>query len=502
MTLILFVYVPDTACAVPCCIAYGVGIVSFIHFLWSVWRCLVLMNADKSSRLSFVYPYADFGGLAGILIVSMKLKTWLLMPLIAAGITACEYDDSALKADVDNLKDRITALEEQVNHMNEDIVSLQDIIRSLDQQIGIAGVEENTDGYTLHFTDGTTVSLHNGKDGADGTDAPVIGTAEENGIAYWTLTANGQTDWLTDEAGNRLPVTGTSGITPLLSIDKEGYWTVSYDGGNTYAQITGPEGKPIQATGKDGTSGSDGADGKDAPVIGIAQENGIYYWTLTTGEETTWLTDEAGNKLPVTGASGITPLLSIDDEGYWTVSYDGGNTYTQITDTQGNPVQAVGKDGADGEDGTDGTPGTPGSDGDSFFQSVTQDSEKVILVLTDGTVIHLPKAKAFGISFAQTENIPLDEDGVTLPYTITGADADTQVRAFVSKGNLEVTLSEGSIFVKPQSDASVDGSEVIVLLFNKEKTITTLLTFTDAPQDINADGSTEDYEVEEGTWDE
>ena len=445
---------------------------------------------------------ADFGGLAGILIVSMKLKTWLLMPLIAAGITACEYDDSALKADVDNLKDRITALEEQVNHMNEDIVSLQDIIRSLDQQIGIAGVEENTDGYTLHFTDGTTVSLHNGKDGADGTDAPVIGTAEENGIAYWTLTANGQTDWLTDEAGNRLPVTGTSGITPLLSIDKEGYWTVSYDGGNTYAQITGPEGKPIQATGKDGTSGSDGADGKDAPVIGIAQENGIYYWTLTTGEETTWLTDEAGNKLPVTGASGITPLLSIDDEGYWTVSYDGGNTYTQITDTQGNPVQAVGKDGADGEDGTDGTPGTPGSDGDSFFQSVTQDSEKVILVLTDGTVIHLPKAKAFGISFVQTENIPLDEDGVTLPYTITGADADTQVRAFVSKGNLEVTLSEGSIFVKPQSDASVDGSEVIVLLFNKEKTITTLLTFTDAPQDINADGSTEDYEVEEGTWDE
>ena len=502
MTLILFVYVPDTARAVPCCIAYGVGIVSFIHFLWSVWRCLVLMNADKSSRLSFVYPYADFGGLAGILIVSMKLKTWLLMPLIAAGITACEYDDSALKADVDNLKDRITALEEQVNHMNEDIVSLQDIIRSLDQQIGIAGVEENTDGYTLHFTDGTTVSLHNGKDGADGTDAPVIGTAEENGIAYWTLTANGQTDWLTDEAGNRLPVTGTSGITPLLSIDKEGYWTVSYDGGNTYAQITGPEGKPIQATGKDGTSGSDGADGKDAPVIGIAQENGIYYWTLTTGEETTWMTDEAGNKLPVTGASGITPLLSIDDEGYWTVSYDGGNTYTQITDTQGNPVQAVGKDGADGEDGTDGTPGTPGSDGDSFFQSVTQDSEKVILVLTDGTVIHLPKAKAFGISFAQTENIPLDEDGVTLPYTITGADADTQVRAFVSKGNLEVTLSEGSIFIKPQSDASVDGSEVIVLLFNKEKTITTLLTFTDAPQDINADGSTEDYEVEEGTWDE
>lgn len=436
------------------------------------------------------------------------------MPLIALGVTACEYDDSALKADVNDLKDRITALEGQVNQMNEDIASLQDIINALDRQIGITQVEQNADGYTLHFTDGTDISLHNGKDGADGTPAPVIGTAEENGVRYWTLTSGGETSWLTDEAGNKLPVSGTSGITPLLSIDKEGYWTVSYDGGKTYTQITDTDGKPIQAIGKDGTdgedgtdgtpgaSGSDGTDGKDAPVIGIAQENGIYYWTLTTGEETSWLTDEAGNKLPVTGASGITPLLSIDDEGYWTVSYDGGGTYTQITDTQGNPVQAVGKDGADGEDGTDGTPGTPGSDGDSFFQSVTQDSEKVILVLTDGTVIHIPKAKAFGITFTQTDNIPLDEAGVTLSYTITGADADTQVRAIVSKGNLEVTLSEGELFVKPASDVSVDGSEVIVLLFNKEKTITTLLTFTDAPKDINADGSTEDYEVEEGTWDE
>ena len=465
------------------------------------------MRTSPHAFLLFIL-IADFGGLAGILIVSMKLKTWLLMPLIALGITACEYDDSALKADVDDLKDRITALEGQVNQLNEDIVSLKDIINALDQNIGITQVEQTADGYTLHFTDGTDITLHNGKDGANGTNAPIIGTAEENGVRYWTLTSGEETSWLTDEAGNKLPVSGASGTTPLLSIDKEGYWTVSYDGGNTYTQITGPDGKPIQAIGKDGAdgtpgaSGSDGTDGKDSPIIGIAQENGIYYWTLTTGKETAWLTDEAGNKLPVSGTSGITPLLGIDDEGYWTVSYDGGSTYTQITDQKGNPVQAVGKDGEDGTDGTPGTPGTPGSDGDSFFQSVTQDSEKVILVLTDGTVINLPKAKAFGIAFSQTENIPLDEEGVTLSYTITGADADTQVRAFVSKGDLEVTLFEGELFVKPASGASVDGSEVIVLLFNKEKTITTLLTFTDAPESVDTDGSTEDYEVEEGTWDE
>lgn len=327
------------------------------------------------------------------------------MPLIAIGITACEYDDSELKADVNDLNDRITALEGQVNQMNEDIASLQDIINALNLQLGITQVEQTSEGYTLHFTDGTTINLYNGKDGMSG---------------------------------------------------------------------------------------------KDTPIVGIAQEEGVYYWTLTTGEETSWLTDETGNKLPVSGTEGITPLLSIDDKGYWTVSYDQGETYEQVTDTKGNPVQAVGKDGAPGSSGT---PGASGSDGDSFFQSVTQDADKVTLVLADGTRIQIPKAKEFGITFRQTENIPLPEEGITLEYTITGADANTQVRAFVSKGNLEVTVSEGSITVTPTNDASVKGSEVIVLLFNKEKTITTLLTFADAPDETDTNGTTEDYKVEEGVWD-
>ena len=179
------------------------------------------MNADKSSRLSFVYFFADFGGFISILIAPMKPKVWLLMSLIALGITACEYDDSALKADVNDLKDRITALEEQVNQMNEDIVSLQDIIHALDQNISISQVEQTDEGYILHLTDGTSINLYNGKEGSSGANAPIIGIAQENGIYYWTLTTDEKTTWLTDEAGNKLPVSGASGITPLLSIDEK-----------------------------------------------------------------------------------------------------------------------------------------------------------------------------------------------------------------------------------------------------------------------------------------
>ena len=57
-----------------------------------------------------------------------------------------------------------------------------------------------------------------------------------------------------------------------------------------------------------------------------------------------------------------------------------------------------GKDGTDGEDGKDGTDGTDGKDGkdgkdgDSMFESVEETDTEVIITLTDGRVIRLPKA--------------------------------------------------------------------------------------------------------------
>lgn len=50
---------------------------------------------------------------------------------------------------------------------------------------------------------------------------------------------------------------------------------------------------------------------------------------------------------------------------------------------------ADGKDGADGEDGKD---GVDGKDGDSMFESVEETDTEVIITLTDGRVIRLPKA--------------------------------------------------------------------------------------------------------------
>lgn len=51
-----------------------------------------------------------------------------------------------------------------------------------------------------------------------------------------------------------------------------------------------------------------GKDGAAAPAIGIAQFEGIYYWTL--GGDDQWLLDDNQNKIPVAGQNGKTPTIN------------------------------------------------------------------------------------------------------------------------------------------------------------------------------------------------
>ena len=57
--------------------------------------------------------------------------------------------------------------------------------------------------------------------------------------------------------------------------------------------------------------------GADAPVVGVKEEGGIYYWTLTNenGEPEFIPMDEPGTKIPVTGNDGKTPVFNIDEDG-------------------------------------------------------------------------------------------------------------------------------------------------------------------------------------------
>ena len=212
-----------------------------------------------------------------------KLLSLLMCGLLLFGC-GDKYDDSALRNDLNDLENRVAKLEELCKQMNTNISSLQKIVEALQDNLSISKVEQISDGYIIHFSDGSTATIKNGK---NSEDAPIIGVKKDtDGIYYWTLDG----EWLTDEKGNKVKAQGTDGkdgvdgedgtngkdgITPQLKIEN-GRWMLSMDNGKTWTDIG-------QATGADGTDGEDGVDGKDGTngiFKSVTEDNDNVYFTL------------------------------------------------------------------------------------------------------------------------------------------------------------------------------------------------------------------------------
>lgn len=214
----------------------------------------------------------------------MNFKTYLFV-LIAILVASCgkSYDDSNLWDEVNSLNKRVEILEKQVSDINAQITSLKSIINALNANLVITSVRETATGYVIVFSDGSSINLNHGKDGMDGRDgkdAPIIGVNEYEGKLYWTITINGNTDWLKDKDGNMIPLTdntcgsngadgadGADGITPLINVDEEGYWIISYDNGNTYIYVLDTNGEKVKAK----------ADSESATVPSIIEN--VYFHT-------------------------------------------------------------------------------------------------------------------------------------------------------------------------------------------------------------------------------
>ena len=189
---------------------------------------------------------------------------------VVATLTAmvgCSYDDGALWKEVEQIKDRVTTLEDAVIKTNEDIVALQTIVKALQNNVYVVAVNTTADGYVIEFSDGTKATIANGKDGANGTNAPIISVKlDEDGDYYWTIDG----EWLLVD-GERVRANGKDGangeqgepgtpgndaVAPQVRInDTTKEWEISTDGGETWVS-TG-----VVAEGKDGENGANGSNG-------------------------------------------------------------------------------------------------------------------------------------------------------------------------------------------------------------------------------------------------
>ena len=449
----------------------------------------------------------------------MKKISLLLLTLTICFFTAC-HDD--IWNAIDDLDGRVTKLEELCKEMNTNITSLQTIVSVLQSNDYITGVVEitkggNVVGYTITFGKHDPITIYHGQDGKDGQNGtngadgqdgstPIIGVAQDtDGVYYWTL--NGE--WLLDDNGNKLPVSGKDGangadgkdgqdgkdgangkdgqdgVTPLLKIE-DGYWYVSYDNGTTWilmGQATGADGQNGQdgANGTDGKDGQDGADGKDGVTPLLKIENG--YWYISYDNGATWAqlgkatgedgkdgqdgTNGTNGKDGQDGANGsngkdgITPLLKIED-GYWYVSYDNGSTWTQFG-------KATGADGQNGTNGTDGKDGEDGIDGKDGITPQLKIEEGYWFISYDNGVTWIQLGKATGEDGKDGADGANGKDGQNGTNGKDGQDGDSMFQSVTQDENyVYFTLADGTVIkiAKGVSENQPDSEFLFIVTYD------------------------------------
>lgn len=181
------------------------------------------------------------------------------------------------------------------------------------------------------------------------------------------------------------------------------------------------------SNGVNGTDGKDGVNGKDAvaPVIGIKEEEGVYYWTID-GE----FVLNNGQKVPVTGKDGLTPQFKIQD-GKWYVSFDG-NTWDAV------PVT--------------------GTEKPELVMSETDDE----YVFTLGeTTIRIAKEHAFMIKVTSDVQKVTPGEVVSFGYTVTGADATTHV--IIEANGVEAQLDEEKSLVTVTVPSVIEDNSYVMV---------------------------------------
>lgn len=169
-----------------------------------------------------------------------QLALWLL-----GVIAAVSCDTSVLQEKLDNLEQRISDMEVTVGSINDNTTAIRALMSG---NIRIVGLEKEDFGYTLSLSDGTEIKVTYGSEAPE--LIPIIGIDKDGN---WIMSYDGgETFTVIEKASDAF---AEDGVTPLVKIDAEGFWTISYDGGETYEHILNEHGKPISAV-DSGSAGS------------------------------------------------------------------------------------------------------------------------------------------------------------------------------------------------------------------------------------------------------
>lgn len=220
----------------------------------------------------------------------MKKYLILFFVAAAAAFQSCDNNDDLWDA-IDDLKSRVSALETQVDALNGNIEAMQALYNG---GATVSEVTEADGAYVIKLTDGTTLTLTQGSE--------------------------------------------AEAVIPVVSIDANGNWQYSVDGGKSFISLG------QNAVAEDGTT----------PQFRIDESTGC--WQVnTTGEESGWtnVKDSAGKDVSAVGGE-------VTDKFFDSVRVDGDTLYIKllgsevelevpivadalcaIVDAEGNPIEEI-----------------------------------------------------------------------------------------------------------------------------------------------------------------
>lgn len=175
-----------------------------------------------------------------------------------------------------------------------------------------------------------------------------------------------------------------------------------------------------------------GSVGFYSPIMTIDEEG---YWKMSlTSADGTVIEEKHilnnGEKVSAVGEKGITPQFRIDSSENWEVSYDEGTTWTDVLNEAGQPVKA-----------------TPNDSADNYFEDVTIEDGKLVIKMKDqaNSVISLPILGNFYFIIKDENGNDINDLqfftlGETKKYTIDQSDI-SEVTVLTCPAGFSVNIS-------------------------------------------------------------
>ena len=193
-----------------------------------------------------------------------------------------------------------------------------------------------------------------------------------------------------------------------------------------------------------------------------ANYNGPVLSVITSGSgQLVWAVDGIpikinGEEVPVYQ----TPVFSIDSDGNLKVSIDGSDPVI---------IGQVQNEGATLVDG--------------IFKDIKVEQDKVILTLSDDSVVNIPFAEAFKLVLEKTEYAYGDLKAIEIPFTVTAKTENTKVGvAGYNMKDFYVEVEEDKIIVTPLKH---EAAAVMMVYADSQIGLTSIVSLTVEPEGVN-----------------